>query len=198
MQVVMGAMMKKSLKSILVGLLILPALSVFADQNPALQKSWFQRHFGRPTIQEALTQCAEPQDVCKMVDRYVASYPENVNRWTDAQETWKRGWGDCEDLSVCVEQLCHELGYDAQVYLFYPINFGDEGHAVVVGKWNDQLWMSSLGSYKQVASMDDVRKEVARIIGCKPERMWNVALAHADVQRFLAHKPPLSTAVTGK
>jgi hypothetical protein len=192
------AIMKKILKGILVGLMILPSLSVFADQNPAAQKSWFQRHFVRPTIQEATSQCAAPQDVCKIVNKYVASYPESVNRWAGAEETWKRGWGDCEDFSVCVEQLCHELGYDAQVYLFYPINAGDEGHAVVVGKWNDQLWMSSLGSYKQVASMDDVRKEVARIIGCKPDRMWNVTLAHEDVQRFLTHKPALSTAVTGK
>jgi hypothetical protein len=197
-QVAWGAMMKKALKGILVGLLMLPSLAAFADQNPAVQKSWFQRHFGRPTIQEVLTQCAAPQDICRMVDRYVASYPENVNRWADAEETWSRGWGDCEDFSVCVEQFCHDLGYDAQVYLFYPVNFGDEGHAVVVGKWNDQLWMSSLGSYKQVASMDDVRKEVARIIGCKPDRMWNVALAHEDVQRFLQRNIALSTAVTGK
>ena len=192
------AIMKKFLKGMLVGLLILPSLSVFADQNPAVQKSWFQRHFGRPTIQEALAQCAAPQDICRMVDRYVGAYPEDVNRWAGAEETWKRGWGDCEDFSVCVEQLCYERGYEARVYLFYPINAGDEGHAVVVGKWNDQMWMSSLGSYKPVSSMDDVRKEVAKILGCKPERMWNVALAHEDVQRFLTHKPPLSTAVTGK
>ena len=192
------AIMKKLITGLILGLLVLPSISAFADQNPAAQKSWFQRHFGRPTIQEALAQCAAPQDICKMVDRYVASYPENVNRWASAEETWKRGWGDCEDFSVCVEQLCHELGYDAQVYLFYPINAGDEGHAVVVGKWNDQLWMSSLGSFKQVASMDDVRKEVARTIGCKPDRMWNVTLAHEDVQRFLTRKPALSTAVTGK
>lgn len=190
--------MKKFLNGILAGLLILPALSAFGDQDLAVQKSWFQRHFGRPTIQEALAQCAVPQDVCKMVDRYVASYSENVNRWTGAEDTWKRGWGDCEDFSVCVEQLCHELGYDAQVYLFYPIKGGAEGHAVVVGKWNNHLWMSSLGSYKQVASMDDVRKEVARVLGCKPDRMWNMALAHEDVQRFLKNNMAPGTAVTKK
>ena len=46
--------------------------------------------------------------------------------------------------------------------------------------------------------MDEVREEVAQVIGCKADRMWNVTLAHDDVQRFLTHKPPLSTAVTGK
>jgi hypothetical protein len=192
------AIMKKVIKGIILGLLILPTLSVFADQTPAVQKSWFQRNFGRPTIREAQVQCVTPQDVCKMVDRYVASYPESVNRWTDAEETWKRGWGDCEDFSVCVEQLCNELGFDAKVYLFYPVTGGKEGHAVVVGKWNDQLWMSSLGSYQPVNSMDDVKKEVARIIGCKPDRMWNMALAHEDVQRFLKSNTAPSTAVTGK
>ena len=190
--------MKKLLIQLIVGVVILPSLSVFADRNPAVRQSWLQRHFYRPSMQEALAQCAAPQDVCRMVDRYVASYSENVNRWTGAEETWKRGWGDCEDFSVCVEQMCHDLGYDAQVYLFYPIQLGEEGHAVVVGKWNDQLWMSSLGSYKQVGSMDDVRREVARIIGCKPDRMWNATLAHEDVQRFLKSNTAPSTAVTRK
>ena len=195
MWVDMGREMRKEFTALNVAVLVLSlsSLAVFADDGGS-QKSWFQRHFVRPAIDEALAECATPQQVCEMVDRYVGSYSESVNRWTDAEETWKRGWGDCEDFAVCIEQLCHRIGFDVQVHLFYPTQPGEEGHAVAVGNWNGQLWMSSLGSFKPVASMDDVRREAARVIGCKPAKMWSVVLAHDDVQRALKHNNALSTA----
>lgn len=157
---------------------------------PAAHKSWFQRHFVRPTLDEAVQQCRTPQDVCRIVERYVADRVETVDRWYPAQETWQRGRGDCEDFAVCVQKLCHRLGFETSVRLYYPLKSG-EGHAVVVGLWSGQLWMSSMGSYEEVRSDNDVARKVARLIGCRPEKMWNRSLAHADVERFLNRKQGL-------
>lgn len=154
-------------------------------EKPATQKSWFQRRFARPTWGELLAACATPRDVCTMVQRYVSSKTESVDRWSGAEETWQKGRGDCEDFAVLIEQLCTALGFDATIQLYFPIKRFGEGHAVVVGRWNGQMWVSSLGSYEEVKTPDDVQKKVARVIGCSAKNLWCKPLERSDVQRFL-------------
>lgn len=164
---------------------------------PAAHKSWFQRHFVRPTWDEALQECRTPQDICRIVARCVADRVETIDRWYPAQETWRRGRGDCEDFAICVQELCHQLGMETAIRLYYPTDLG-EGHAVVVGRTYGRLWMSSMGSYEEVASEDDVARKVARMIGCRPEKMWSRSLAHADVEHLLARTHGLEVGQRGR
>ena len=157
-------------------------------------KSWFQRYFGRVTWEEARAQCASPMDVCHAVERGVGYKTEEIDRWAPPRETWTTGRGDCEDFATCVEAFCHELGFEATVRLYFPSDERGDGHAVVTGTWNGRMWMSSIGSYEEVKSLDEVEEAVARVLHCSKDRMWNTCLQHDDLSRFIDHEHELSVA----
>ena len=175
-------------KRVLMGALalFLSVSSSFAGDAKPVRKSWFKRAFERPAWSELAAQCVTPQDVCKLVERYLVYRTEDVDLWRAAKETWTAGRGDCEDFAVVVEQLCHDLGIKVSVDLFFPAGGRGEGHAVVVGNWQGQLWMSSIGSYERVESMDEVKERVAHMLGCDGDEVWSSHLDHDDVQRFVA------------
>ena len=155
-----------------------------AKASPPRQ-SWFHRMFHKPTWSEVLEQCESPRDICNIVGRFVGYRTEEYDRWTSAEETWEQGRGDCEDFAIFIESLCHKLGFSATVNLYFPSGLRGEGHAVAVGTWNGQIWMSSNGSYREVESIDDVKESVARMYGCPKEDLWGTVLAHADIERRL-------------
>ena len=162
--------------------------SVSMTSSPATPKprqSWLRRLFYRPTWSEVLEQCKTPRDVCNTVGRYVGYRTEDVDRWTSAEETWQAGRGDCEDMAVCIETLCHELGFSATVNLYYSKDPRYEGHAVAVGTWGGRMWMSSNGSYEEVDSIDEVKESIARMYGCSGDELWSAVLAHDDIERRL-------------
>ncbi len=154
------------------------------DAGPRL--SWFRRMFHKPDWSELPAQCNEPRDVCRLVDRFVSYWPEVVDRWAPPAETWQCGRGDCEDFATCIEELCHQKGFDVSIRLYFPDGGPEEGHAVVVGMWNGRMWMASNGTYREVGSIADVKAFVARSYGCNKDDLWSSTLAHADVERFLA------------
>lgn len=149
------------------------------------QHSWFYRIFHKPTWSEVLEQCKTPQDVCNLVSRFVGYRTEEIDHWSSARETWEHGRGDCEDFAVCIGEFCHELGFSVTVNLYFPSGLRGDGHAVAVGTWNGQMWMSSNGSYKEVASIDEVKETIAQMYGCSRDDMWGSVLAHADIERRL-------------
>lgn len=168
-------------------------VEIFAESGGAVsapvaspKKSWFQRHFGRQTVEEVLLEAQRPRDVCRAVARNVGYRTEDVDRWASLQETWARGFGDCEDFAASVAILCHQLGFEAKVHLYFALGGRREGHAVVVGLWQGRMWMSDLGSYKEVDSIEDVKDRVARNLECDPRDLWGSILDHDGVQRFIA------------
>jgi predicted transglutaminase-like cysteine proteinase len=160
--------------------------AVFSPVQAQPHRSWLYRHFHKPTWQEILAQCSTPKEVCRAVNRFVGYRSEDVDRWAPPQETWADGRGDCEDYATLVQRLCRELGIETSVQLFFPRGTGGEGHAVVVGTWNGQMWVSSVGSYEEVESVQDVRERVARVLSCDPDDMWTSKLASTDVDRLIA------------
>ena len=148
------------------------------------QKGFFAR-FRKPAFEELPAMCAQPSDICRVVDRFVSDRREARDSWTNARDTWTRGRGDCEDFSVLIESLCRELGFDADVRLYYPATPGLEGHAVVTGQWNGKFWVSSMGSYREFDTEAEAKASVAREMGYKPNHLWSVDLKQSDIARFI-------------
>ena len=159
--------------------------SASASSSSKPRQSWFHRMFHKPTWAEVLEQCETPRDVCNVVNRFIGYRTEEMDRWASAEETWQRGRGDCEDFAVFIETLCHRLGFSVTVNLYFPSGMRGEGHAVAVGTWNGQMWMSSNGSYREVESVDEVKETVAQMYGCSKDDMWGSVMAHADIERRL-------------
>jgi len=153
-------------------------------EQTAQKRSWLRRFFCKPTWEQAVSECATPRDVCRMVERHVSYKAEAVDQWATARETWKRGAGDCKHFAVCVQTLCKELGFEGSIKLYYSASSVAAGHAIAIGTWNGQLWLSSNGSYEEIASEKDAAERVSRVLWCKPDKMWTITLADSDVDRM--------------
>jgi predicted transglutaminase-like cysteine proteinase len=164
----------------------IPIVSMIDQQAP--QKSWFQRWFGKPTMDEVIQTCSTPKELSRMVSTHIAYREESADVWATADETWNRSFGDCEDFAICLQQLCKERELDAKVYVFFSSKFNLEGHAVTIGNWNGHTWMSSLGSYEEFESMDKINDKVADIIGCSAKDLWSFSIDQADIDRFITLK----------
>jgi predicted transglutaminase-like cysteine proteinase len=194
------------LASIFVALAVEPVTSpingrtistVSTSSSSKPRESWFHRMFHKPTWSEVLEQCKSPRDVCNVVGRFIGYRTEEIDYWQSADETWQRGRGDCEDFAICIETLCHKLGFSATINLYFPSGLRGDGHAVAVGTWNGKMWMSSNGSYEEVSSIAEVKETVAQMYGCSKDEMWGTVLAHADIERRLhtASGPSVAAAV---
>lgn len=107
-----------------------------------------------------------PQAICEAVRARVRYTPDEADHWQTGAETWNRKAGDCEDFAATVRELCLVRGFDAQMFIFQS-KASNEAHAVVIGKWNGTLWMSSNGDYRVVGSVAEAREIVNR------ESHWN-------------------------
>ena len=120
----------------------------------------------------------DAREICRKVSEHLEERANNLDRWACFDEVWRRGYGDCNDFAVCIEQLCHENGVKCKIYLTYPPV--GEGHAFAVG----DNWMSDMGDYIEISSFSDVKKRAADILSCDPLKIWYLPLTHQDVQRF--------------
>jgi predicted transglutaminase-like cysteine proteinase len=155
-----------------------------SDTPVTHKRNWLQRLFFKPSWEVAVSEASTPKEICRMVERHVGYQEELVDQWSAAQDTWKKGSGDCEDFAIAVQELCRAHGIEASVELYYPLAGGSVGHAVVVGTWNGRKWVSSNGSYEEMDSQEEIAKRVAQILWCKPDRMYSVTVADADVQNL--------------
>ena len=121
-------------------------------RSPALE--WHQ------VAQTATT----PEDICRAVHHKVKYAAENADHWTGGKDTWNRGYGDCEDFAASVAELCADAGFTAQIRIYYPRTMRGLAHAVVVGQWNGELWMSSNGRFQWMTSEEELVRENARIL----------------------------------
>ena len=108
--------------------------------------------------------------------------------------TWARGKGDCEDMAICVQELCRQSGMSSKVHLYFPATGGREGHAVLVGEFNGKTWFSSNGSYEEVKSEQEVRQRMAKMLSCKESQLWVMKLNESEVAKYIEKSPARAVA----
>lgn len=107
----------------------------------------------------------DPRSICSAVKRRVMFVRDRgpTDDWKSAQDTWSEKAGDCEDFAVLVQRLCEKGNIRSAVYCFYPPT--GSGHAVTLGEWRGQRWMSSNGSFTEVRSINDAKRKIAHSQG---------------------------------
>ena len=118
------------------------------EQKPG----FFRRLFSKLTWNELVTVVESPKEICIKVRQNVEYREDLSDVWENGKKTWDKGSGDCEDLAACVVDLCKEKGFEADILIFYPKGSW-EAHAVAVGQWNGEYWISSNGWYQKVKSI---------------------------------------------
>lgn len=116
-----------------------------------------------PTWQRVVMASNNPEEICRAVSEQLAyvDVTEEEGRKRDSRRVWRRKSGDCEDFAAVIRDMCRERGFKADVYVFASLE-ARRGHAIVVGNWRGQMWMSSNGSYDPIASMADAKRRVKR------------------------------------
>ena len=157
-------------------------------------KSWSQRMFGREDWAQIAHSYDSPREICRLIERNISYKTESTDQWSPAEDTWSRGKGDCEDFAILIQKLCQLNGMETKVHLYFPATGGREGHAVLVGEWNGKIWFSSNGSYEEMASEDQVRERVARMLSCKAKQLFAMKMTDRDVSRYIGKSAARSVA----
>lgn len=162
------------------------SVSAPTPASESTSPSWAKRTFGKMEWAEAssLTFPA-PREVCRLVEKNVRYKTEKVDVWSNPEETWANGRGDCEDFAIAIQELCRLSGLETKIHLYFPMN-GGEGHAVLVGTWEGKTWFSSNGAYEEVKSENDIRRRVARVLSTKESNLWVMKLSDRDVANYVA------------
>ena len=105
-----------------------------------------------------------PEEICALVRHHIKYLDDIRDDWQTAEQTWRKGTGDCEDYAFTVKHLCKKLGYDVNIRVYYDERTR-EGHTVVVGKWSGGTWISSNGSFEWVNDEKSIRKVNTDILG---------------------------------
>ena len=107
-----------------------------------------------------------PREVADLTTAWLRYKSEEGERWTPAQETWKWGYGDCEDWAIVTCELLWRQGKDCSVLMVYPdaawskrgrARRRPDGHATAVGQSKEGWWMVDVGDY---ANFDDIEAVV--------------------------------------
>ena len=106
--------------------------------------NWLTRLFARPTIQQAFKDANTPKDICRIVSRNVQPCAMPKEHSNLPADTWKRGYGDCDDLAFLVAHVCQMKGINCRVWnWYYRKDTRKVGHSMAVGAG----WSSSNGDY---------------------------------------------------
>jgi|GEM_PF-1372475 len=153
-------------RAALVLVVIVPMLGFAEEPVPEAGKEvgWFKRVFGKLSWSEVQSVVETPREASAAVRQNIRYVSDLGDTWTDGEETWNRGSGDCEDLAAVVVEMVHNAGGEASIIVFHPENSG-AGHAVATGTWKGRKWISSNGFYYSVKSLDHAKALVAREMG---------------------------------
>jgi transglutaminase-like putative cysteine protease len=110
--------------------------------------SWIHRLFAKkPPFDTAFADCTTPRDVCAVVRRWIRPVAENgTDRWLLPSQTWRQGFGDCEDIAHLVEYACTARNIKAYTMIYWgPRTAGGRwnGHMIAVGEG----WFADNGQY---------------------------------------------------
>ncbi len=163
-----------------------------ADEGP--NPSWFQRHFGRVTWEQAVRHSQSAKDICGFANDHLRYDKDAGDVWSDASEIWSRRTADCEDYAIVIMDMCREAGIEAWVELYFPRGRG-EGHAVAVGKLDDgRFWISSYGKYETASSRQEISKLMGAMLSCKADDLWSAKMDQAAVHRKIARQQEIRLA----
>jgi hypothetical protein len=132
---------------------------------------WFKQNFGSLSWDEVGSVVESPKDISFRVKTHVRYKKDESCAGATGKDTWTRGYGDCKDFAACVSDLCKQKGFDVSIYVFHKTTGKDrfQGHAVAVGTWNNQTWMSSNGQWYSAKSFTETKKMVTEGLGWKAE-----------------------------
>ena len=108
-----------------------------------------------------------PAEICWRVRGRVKYKQISKNKWVEAKDIWDRGYGDCKDFAICINNFCKLAGFDSELYLIYNKE-NLRGHVVTIGKHKEKMWLSSNGSYECVDSLKDAVNNVISSL------KWNI------------------------
>lgn len=128
------------------------------------------RLFSKLTWDEVVAIAKDPRQICSRIRNNVTYREEMGEQWQTGKTTWEKGKGDCEDFAEAVVELCKEKGFDAEVYVVFPKGSW-EAHAVAVGTFEGQMWLSSNGGYQEVASFAEAQRKVATDMGWRKKQL---------------------------
>lgn len=152
--------------AVIATLFLLSPIVASAGEDEA-SMGWFKRTFSKLAWEDLPAVAKTPKDITKRVRAAVEFRSERGDNWASGEETWNRGWGDCEDFAACVVELCRSINVEARVRVF--LNRGTrDGHAVAVGMYEGKLWISSNGWYTTVRDMTEAKAVVADEMGWDP------------------------------
>lgn len=116
--------------------------------------------FRRPTIEKAFADCRTPRDICQVIRRYVRTKAMlgQVNPPSPI-ETWRRGYGDCDDIAFLVHHVCRQHIIHCDVLFYYVMNRKRDGHALVQGLWCGSVWCASNADYFEGVDPMSVAKD---------------------------------------
>ena len=145
-----------------------PACPPFKIDMVAWLKRLLRKIFPkRPPYEEAFSAATTVSQICTIVTRWISPRAETVDEWSSAEETWKRGYGDCEDFAVLVAAQCARIGIDADIYAFWAVG-RPEGHAIVIG----QDWLADMGEYLGGVTFQDALTLIAHKLFAKKEKLY--------------------------
>ena len=153
---------------IIYGLLSLLLLLPF--QSYGKEISWFKRAFCNLNFEEACIVYETPRKICHAVKQRISYRPDMFEEWTNGEQIWKRGYGDCEDFVIVISDICSDNKISTEMYLLYPEN-GFKGHMIIVGGKDKQLWFASNGNYYEASSFSDIKKKIIRQLRWKNKKV---------------------------
>ena len=131
-----------------------------------------------PTLSSLIQTAQTPQDVCAAVQQNVAYKADPMDKWQTSEETLDLGTGDCEDFAICVQDMCRELGYAAEVKILVDQKNG-RAHAITMGHWAGSTWISSNGSFEWVPSEKELQEKAARMLATSADSIQTLDMASA-------------------
>lgn len=168
----------KRFKSYAVAVVIFSLLvssQAVAGVNSSEKPGFFKRLFGTLSWSETLSVTESPRDAVSAVMRRIKYRPDIGDQLTSPEESWKNGYGDCEDIAHAIVELCREKGFEAWVEVFYSSE-SFTAHAVAMGRIDGSLWVADRIMLK-VDDMGEARKEIASTMRWKAEttssKRWN-------------------------
>lgn len=126
-----------------------------------------------------------PAEVCMIVEKIVRYRSDKrKDEWATPEETLRRGYGDCEDIAILIQELCGRIGAESDVILFFASG-REEGHAIVAGRWGDKFWMADNGDYKEAATFEMLAANVKQRLTWRDREVWHVRLSYQAIQKRL-------------
>ena len=121
------------------------------------------------------------EDMCRFVRSHIEYKEGPFDEKAKGKEIWKRGYGNCKDISACIQEICEEKQWPSTTYCLFTEN-EKVGHMIVVGSIENKMWFSNNGEYSECWSLKDIKEETCRVLG------WNPRSTMMDKYKGKKHK----------